>query len=134
MKASELRIGNLVKDQSDKNRVWSVVGISNITIDVRDLGGTSEHPQLCEFIQAIPLTEEWLLKFGFKNVEGWGFEIPITEHGGDGACVIALYHGQYYIIPADGPTIGHWINAPIQYIHQLQNLYLALTGEELEIK
>jgi hypothetical protein len=51
MKASELRIGNWIKDGHD---------IEQITSDHM----ICLHSGRCEFDQ-IPLTEEWLLKFGF---------------------------------------------------------------------
>jgi hypothetical protein len=33
-----------------------------------------------------------------------------------------------------GNSISHWLNINIDYVHQLQNLYFALTGEELTFK
>jgi hypothetical protein len=33
-----------------------------------------------------------------------------------------------------GNNNSHWLDIEIKYVHQLQNLYFALTGEELEIK
>jgi hypothetical protein len=70
-----------------------------------------------EYIEPIPLTEEWLLKFGFKNnrlglfdcfkeVEDIGFRI-------------------YFI--------GKHLRE-VQYVNQLQNLYFVLMGTELIIK
>ncbi len=75
----------------------------------------------------IPLTEEILLKAGAKDgsVSG-GYEIEIDdEHA------LALDAGELVIWCNDS---FYNINTHKKYVHQLQNLYFALTGNELEIK
>ena len=67
-------------------------------------------------IHAIPLTEEWLVKFGFVDNCKNGYEIVNHNPG-------------YYFLDNEGGFIN---DCPILYVHQLQNLYFALTGEELE--
>lgn len=67
-------------------------------------------------LKPIPLTEQWLLKFGLSNRKIWVFEIFGDNHRG--------FH-----ISSEG---GEWLF--IKYVHQLQNLYFALTGEELKVK
>lgn len=76
--------------------------------------------------QPIPLTEEWLLKFGFDNngVVWIGLntdaqELQITKQGD-----VLIYDEDDNFIPLNR----------IQYVHQLQNLFYALTGNELELK
>ena len=77
----------------------------------------------------IPLTEEWLTRFGF--------ELPAHSWIGD------KFHLSEYGKGSKHPNGGVWVVAmnnnnaiisEIQYVHQLQNLYFALTGEELTIK
>ena len=76
--------------------------------------------------QPIPLTEEWLLKFGFeeksksKNFYLGNFRFHISKP--------ANYDG---FIFCDGYDV---ITDRIKYVHQLQNLYFALIGEELILK
>jgi hypothetical protein len=66
----------------------------------------------------IPLTEDLLLKFRFEPLfSGAGYYKNHVEIGHN--------HNGFYIIAS-----GH----KIEYIHQLQNLYFALTGEELKLK
>ncbi|MBU3661201.1 MAG: hypothetical protein FGM14_15115 [Flavobacteriales bacterium] len=108
MKASELRIGNLVQDYGL---------ISTITgQDIYDLSQGMDS----EIIQPIPLTEDLLLKFGFyKNVdtlffEKGGYQLDLNSN-----------NVEFYI-----PNYGDYYKE-IEYVHQLQNLYFALTGEEL---
>jgi hypothetical protein len=77
-------------------------------------------------IKPIPLTEEWLIKLGFQYD-------TITYYQQD-------YTG---ILIADGDddefdlffgSIKNRIFVGIKYVHQLQNLYFALTDKELTIK
>ena len=86
--------------------------------------------------EPIPLTEEWLIKFGFEKLDS-------------SSCIV--YHIGHNEITHDWLFDLTWLkkpelinspNAPfykngrhtIYYVHQLQNLYFALTGEELTIK
>jgi len=70
--------------------------------------------------EAIPLTEEWLLKFGFEEVDyaGGCYNLGIVcIDTADFNCVVN----------------GKWLDVKIQYVHQLQNLYYALTQTELTL-
>jgi hypothetical protein len=120
MKANELRIGNWIELESGKQTIIRGGGISAIEIGLLK-------------VKPIPLTEEWLLKFGFERFRG--MYKPFELHGS--------YHPSYqikdektdgnetvYLCDCDDGIIGK----PIKYVHELQNSYFALTGEELEIK
>jgi hypothetical protein len=76
-----------------------------------------------EEIEPIPLTEEWLLKFGFHLDSYKNFELNNIN--------INRLNFKLTIFEDDD-----WYDIPIKtkYVHQLQNLYFALTGEELIIK
>ncbi len=65
----------------------------------------------------IPLTEEWLLKFGFEITDNFQTKDRFQTHKQDG--IIWFEYG--YIV------------VELNYVHQLQNLYFALTNEELTI-
>lgn len=69
----------------------------------------NEHTMYASF-EPIQLTEEWLLKFGYQIGMFW-----------------ILSTGEFRINISG-------IHYDIQYVHQLQNLYFALTGEELTLK
>lgn len=69
---------------------------------------------------AIPLTEEWLFKIGFKQ------EYELDEYELNGFKVIRI-NKRYELFNHDFPIV-------IKHVHQLQNLYFALTREELIIK
>ena len=76
----------------------------------------------------IPITEEWLLKFGFKKRKNrhlfhWENKIVISEYKDE-------FENFFY------PKTGYDIrfSNEIKYVHQLQNLYFALTGTHLKLK
>lgn len=124
MKASELRLGNYLQS---KNRIVTVTKI----YDIGNIGIGSGDPYFIfgetPCLKAIPLTKEWLLKFGFKfAVDSYyfnGFCIWETECGDDKGNESI---GYFYELRERCMMDRH-----IQYVHQLQNLYFALTGEEL---
>lgn len=134
MKASELRIGNLVIN----NRNGKVCEVESLeyegdTIYVnRDHGWGGEVDYSGCDIAPIPLSEEWLIKFGFVQgdhirLSRSFYEIPV----GGSLLQINPDNGVVWIVRE-----GNIFNNPalIEYVHQLQNLYFALTGEELTIK
>ena len=77
--------------------------------------------------EPIQLTEEWLIKFGLnKTVDHPGRKL--YEHDD----IIPLWFSDKRVITdfyASRVRIRE-----CKYVHQLQNLYFALTGEELTIK
>ena len=131
MKASELRLGNLFSKVVDGIHYGDYV-VTKINQDnLVNERGEAIYIGYCE---PIPLTEEWLLKFGFewlddleqerslvKSING---RIKIVYYKGN-AKFLSLYQGTDCVV---FPCAMHI------YVHQLQNLYFALTGEELTIK
>ena len=128
MKANELRIGNKVYWGVN---IVSIVGIHTqtypnsdnkrpITIYIDPVGNMHYYPIEENNITPIPLTEEWLLKFGFEK-DSDGYLIYMKSR----IFIEFTTRGHYEISEYD---------TEIKYVHQLQNLYFALTGNELEIK
>jgi hypothetical protein len=105
MEAKELRIGNYV--YNDKKEFYTINWI-NESIKVKP----------------IPLTEEWLLKFGFNYID-------------DDSEYLALKYRGFYIHSDDSDNFSiatikvQDYRITIKHVHQLQNLYFALTNEEL---
>jgi len=98
----------------------------------REVQVTSKTFELCEKYpekhSPIPLTEEWLEKFGFEKEKtlnifwAWNLDrLRISKLEENDICDVTY------------TTIGD-LYLTIQSVHQLQNLYFALTGQELEIK
>ena len=117
MEAKELRIGNLVYDINNKIIEIEEVLRYKISFSFKLGIGFAGYKS----IKPIPLTEEWLIKLGFKEVN------PkrgiISSFIKNGIQIDISNSGNYY-----------YKNILILSIHQLQNLYFALTGEELTIK
>jgi hypothetical protein len=115
MKENELRIGNWIKYEGNEIQLTK----QKFKLSVFTLG-------LDELHEPIPLTEEWLIKFGLEDKEFKGtyhfvfFDEPLQIYKSYGIWRIMFYR----------------INRikDLRYVHQLQNLYFALTGTELKVK
>lgn len=125
--ANELRIGNWISFNGVEN--YKVEGVTRYGVLVYNHAVRLKYFAL-DLAQGIPLTEEILLKRGWQYNNGKTSgdltkdtiskmdidfimgELKIKSHYEEGALYRPL---------------------PINHLHQLQNLYYALTGEELEI-
>jgi hypothetical protein len=129
--ANELRVGN-----------WLIHQRNEITTELKqvkgiDYGGDSlfyeyysqdgsQYPRGIEYFKPIPLTEEWLLKFGFKKLNNafyiGDFKVMINQlqKGETG-------YDKYLFIK--GIPIK-----PINEVHKIQNAFFEFKGEELTIK
>lgn len=151
--AKELRISNIVFDENKNIAVingFRPYGTSTrcdeeegcyLLFDIIFQDGTSSKNWTADIVEMshIPLTEEWLLKFGFEK-EPMAYSRNIDLFGGGKKL---SFSGDYlYLVDSEKknttPTdiITIWNKDVIKqfYVHQLQNLYFALTGEELTIK
>jgi hypothetical protein len=121
MKASELRIGNWVCD---------IYQEEEFQLDIVDMCDMDINGDLYR-TDPIPLTEEWLLKFKFKKDLDGSFVYGLLSMFKDKRLKQNVY------IYTEDTNKGQWVvinDLKLQYVHQLQNLYHALTGEELTIK
>jgi hypothetical protein len=85
---------------------------------------------LGDSLKPIPITEEWLIKCGFEKGPAYEPE-GITYKKRIGISPVAISTTERYrYLWIDEKLIHH----NHQHVHQLQNLYFALTGEELTIK
>jgi len=79
--------------------------------------------------EPISLTEEWLIKFDF----GYKSKSSCTEWS-IGLFSLTTDHEDEYGDPTDGYDKFYYsFEKEVKYVHQLQNLYFALTGEELNV-
>jgi hypothetical protein len=166
MKASELRIGNYV---FIKNEVWdelrkTPLKVTGYSLEDDDMfpestGGVMlvnektrfSYSQLDEFIAPIPLTEEWLIRFGFEltNHSKWEciqsgikridktYSINLEDKDDDFGYESYLHLD---LIQCPDSNIVRRIGFKgldfdkahcIDYVHQFQNLFFAFTGAEL---
>jgi hypothetical protein len=115
IKPEELRIGNIILYKS-YNKPEIVEEIKPISI--RTIKGGSH--QGIEYFEAIPITKEWMEKLGFTYNDLNG------DSGHWQLLPFEILHGE------EGYSYDYKID--LKYIHQLQNLYFSLTGQELTIK
>ena len=125
MKGTELRLANWVSRSWGKGKPLQISGFMADTVWFKY--GKNEYFSDLKNIKPIPLTEEWLVKFGFYNcdnsIDRW-FQISRDS-------LLKIF------VSANGDTFlafyGDERIMKIDYLHQLQNLYFALTNKELEI-
>lgn len=128
MKANELRIGDYFMYD---DRIQVVNGVIQMNGGYRIDFKTEHKRKLVKYCHPIPITEEWLLELGFEKEHNTGTPDEYYWKGKG----MSLTHelelsssDRYYeSMPVDN-------SIPLKYVHQLQNLYFALTGEELKIK
>lgn len=126
----ELRIGNLVYgwiEEDDKDYICEVDCIDNVDVTENGLwiSGVASSHEYYDEIKPIPITEDWLLKFGFTR---FGDEGEYFEHVGLPALEFLNQGDSFKVFAND------FILTNIKHVHQLQNTYFVLTGEELTIK
>jgi hypothetical protein len=131
MKASELRIGNLINgiyhdyDDGIHEDIENETICKVVTLDVSGSGDypiyvySDEDIEHFSDFEPIPLTEEWLVKFGFDKTS-----LHYLKKNG----IIIQSEDDYF------ECLLGIVIVKLQYVHQLQNLYFALTGEELTLK
>lgn len=128
MEAKNFRIGNLVKYE---DRVFRIHSLSEElpTLDTPEFGigvvGWND-------IKPIELTSELIKDLGFVDTEykkGFtGIEIKI----GNGMYIYFILNKPYSI--GEHQTYYVYESVPIKYIHELQNLFFAITKRELLFK
>jgi hypothetical protein len=113
MKANELRLGNFIYSFGNKTDVTTKVLEA---IESEYMGGSPFEP--------IPLTTDWYEDLGLTWCEmrnGWA--IMVSESNS----MVCDGRGDVEI----GDDVK--LDSPLRYVHDLQNLYFELTGEELTI-
>lgn len=135
IQANELRIGNNVLQNGRVVYVESISedrGIINVNIETELDGSAWLNGIDLNELDPIPLTPEILEKFGFEKDDN-----DLEFHHED---FCSWYEKEY-------PIIGRLVTSNfgtylfdeetdtlrIYFLHQLQNLYFALTGQELEV-
>ena len=130
MDKRELRLGNWVqavthpvikklKDYKDSDYQFQVESIGKNTSRI----GNSTFPNSIEIgdISPIPLDEGWLNRFGFKY--SYDNVVKSKKYTLDSINLYMDDEGNCRILISE-----------FKYVHQLQNLFFALTGNELQLK
>lgn len=130
--ASELRIGNFIYD--DENQIAKVERIEsndfykyNGSDDEQIIYSINGTMRMSSEISPVPISEDILFKCGFvESTIRTDFKLKLR------ICAINLYcrfNTEWYF-----ELEGIYLGSTPKYLHQLQNLYFALTGKELDVK
>lgn len=131
VQSKDLRVGNWVQDEHGiiqyVYRIWQEgVELSADATGIEDLDYESKE------LFGIPLTNEILKKCGFKEDIDGDFIIEYTRIA---LIVVEGLENDWlvrYRQDVGIPYMAFNINTPMNYLHQLQNLYYCLTGDELQ--
>jgi hypothetical protein len=119
MNANELKIGNYYNNNGQIKKI-TPSDIEEVFISERI------------WCEPLPITKELLLKFGFNN---W-LENEYSLSNGYFYCSFKFYKNgridTYFC--GQNERFKNKDTMFFKYVHQLQNLYFALTGEELTLK
>jgi len=124
MDAKDLRIGNLV-NYSDQFGIWQ----DSIRELRSDYAMLTNHGAQFDYngLKPILLTDEWLLKFGFERLNN-AYQAPGKKS------YLNPGFSLWNPVGESEFTLNDTVLCPkTEYVHQLQNLYFALTGTELEL-
>ena len=116
MKPTELRIGNYV------NYIFKTLSIDAPEYKIKN-GADIQLHQSNNLYKPIPLTDQWLKDLGLETKDNDEHMWFIMGY----AVYEFLFDGKFLYYASNTPGI----NTKIEYVHHFQNLYFALTGEEL---
>lgn len=126
----DLRIGNSVMLEG---KILTVKAIEHNPVTDRWYVKVYEnYSQIkCEYLEPIPITEELLVKCGFQYLNGRT----------DGELTLDILHYEFDFVEGELVTKSRYEEVykreklpHIKSLHQLQNLYFALTKQELTIE
>lgn len=133
----ELRVGNLVDNLGD---IEIVDRIGNSFV------GTNKCTDATDDITAIPITEDWLLRFGFEYSGIYKNKLMMVgSESGDfdsysvfdtGPCTVFVGDDRFHFETCHySDNYGsHHESKEIKHVHKLQNLYYEFHDSELELK
>lgn len=120
METTELRIDNLVSCDGETVKIVAINKITDTafthTLDEETM---SEVP--VSALQGIPLTPEWLERFGWKHIN--------TLYSG-----MKVFSGKPYIYECETGFSMAGTSRIIKYVHDLQNYIFSVTGQDLQTK
>lgn len=136
IKTTELRIGNYVQlnnKPEEKGLTRIIAHLYKDSVALLNMQGISGH--FAEDVDPILITEQRLFLFKFKKVNefsGIGYKLGnfllsfVTSIKGESSCYECEWIPNKYPFEKRSD-----VKSGILYVHELQNLYFALTGEEL---
>lgn len=150
IEARELRIGNLIytEEEDGSMDVSEVIEFkSDLSMYINEgelIGKRQKRTEDYTWVspscpkKPIPLTEEWLVRFGFEKIKSHDFGDYEYHKFINGSEYLVWFTDYSISIGGSRAEISKGLcyssDCIIKYVHQLQNLYFALTGQELELK
>lgn len=128
LKASELRIGNLV-DRENTGHSLEITALHLVNFD-----------KMKSFLFPLKLREKQLLKFGFTNIDRSNIYVKLIHQIGETklkSLAVYIDENNYTVAIVDyytGVEKTDLLHFDYEFVHQLQNLYFALVGEELVLQ
>lgn len=126
IKKTEVRLGSLV--QHDHEGVLKITGTGSIGFAAKDAEG-NQWKFNYEDVGGVPLTRDCF------------FSLPLIIAISPDCFQSAIFELDFFIINGPGPTHPSWALifkgrpvVEIKYVHQLQNLFTDLTGEDLDVQ
>ena len=129
MKAQDLRVGNIIEN-------GTVIAVHRKYVCVEN-GDGAMYTAIGDDVLPVALSDEWLKRCGFKIIKENGFSCEDYYKSDVG------FSYKDFLISKSGDAFFLWIeiddysysypSCEIKYLHQLQNLYFAMEGEELQI-
>ena len=126
MITNELRIGNWVNSELFGD--YKIIGISNFSENNALFWKSyNYYPKACSIdsLKGIHITEEWMVKAGAMKIHEVLdiFELDRFE-------LYQFYtHGFWKVVDKENKTYI----TKVSYVHELQNMYFVLNGEELQL-
>lgn len=123
IKVNKLRVNNLIKGVALGSEIKVDLDFFNELIDHENNGDSS----MLDWYEGIKITTDKLLELGFTKGNyhtNWFSHVELNCH------LVQFSDGEYVLEGVDDIRLSD----AFRYIHQLQNLYFALAGEELEFK
>jgi hypothetical protein len=139
MQPTDLRIGNYIFGslKNINNEIKTFIGkikyldvtekeVYDCQIDVLDSDLNDIKETLGEK-KPIPINEDWLKKLGFRPINNHEFSLWIDEY----ECSSFFVERKYYGIRVGEKDV---FTKHVSTVHELQNIFFALTGKELTIQ
>ena len=131
LNAKDFRIGNMIADYECEPYYFDIESISLVEGVWVSYRNGSFHSTI-DNLEPIEITEDWLECFGFENIRKNGSNYFTKDSDTFTQMRLAIINDICHISVGndnEGTAI-----AAIRYVHELQNLFFSLTGEELKLK
>lgn len=136
MNKFELRLGNWVRTNKAPEFIYKIVGLSSVWATLDCIKGISDFGDTYyQDLSPILLTDKHLLTFGFDKIDWKHIDGSISKniYKKDNIVIVKDLDDSGYVLCIVSPGTPRKFNyaATVEYVHQLQNLYHALTLEDL---